>query len=100
MHNQTDLLRPVLISRRGVLAGVAGTVLAGGVLRGEAAADPSMTDDNILELRQYTLHKGGRDTLIRIFEASFLEPQNAAGAHIFGTFRDLDDPDRFVWLRG
>jgi hypothetical protein len=35
-----------------------------------------------------------------MFEKSFLEPQNALGAHVSGTFRDLDDPDRFVWIRG
>jgi hypothetical protein len=29
-----------------------------------------------------------------------IEPQNALDAHVLGTFRDLDDPDRFVWLRG
>ena len=29
-----------------------------------------------------------------------MEPQNAVGAHVVGTFRDFDDPDRFVWIRG
>lgn len=59
-----------------------------------------MSDVSILELRQYTLHKGQRDTLISLFEERYIEPQNALGAQILGTFRDLDDPDRFVWLRG
>ena len=59
-----------------------------------------MTEDGVLELRQYTLYGGKRDTLISIFEKNFIEPQNALGAHVLGTFRDLDDPDRFVWLRG
>src|SRR6201996_9475621 len=53
-----------------------------------------------LELRQYTLHPGKRDTLIALFEREFVEPQEAVGTRIVGTFRDLDDPDRFVWLRG
>jgi len=35
-----------------------------------------------------------------LFERCFIEPQNALGAHVIGTFRDLDDPDRFVWIRG
>ena len=56
--------------------------------------------DSVFELRQYTLHKGQRDTLISMFEKNFIEPQNAVGARIYGIFRDLDDPDRFVWIRG
>jgi quinol monooxygenase YgiN len=54
----------------------------------------------VLDLRQYTLHPGQRDRLIEIFDESFVEGQEAQGMHIAGQFRDLDDPDRFVWLRG
>jgi hypothetical protein len=54
----------------------------------------------IVELRQYTLHPGKRDVLIELFEREFVAPQEAAGMQILGTFRDLDDPDRFVWFRG
>lgn len=54
----------------------------------------------MLDLRQYTLHPGQRDTLIEIFDEAFVEGQEAEGMHICGQFRDLDDPDRFVWLRG
>ena len=57
-------------------------------------------EDTVIELRQYTLRGGQRDTLITLFEQRFVEPQNAVGAHVIGTFRDLDDPDRFVWIRG
>jgi quinol monooxygenase YgiN len=56
--------------------------------------------ETVLELRQYTLHPGRRDELIALFEREFVETQEAAGMRVFGTFRDLDDPDRFVWLRG
>ena len=55
---------------------------------------------SVLELRQYTLHPGRRDELIALFEREFVEPQEAAGIRLIATFRDLDDPDRFVWLRG
>lgn len=55
---------------------------------------------NIVELRQYTLKSGQRDVLIELFEREFIESQEALGMEIFGTFRDADDPDRFVWLRG
>jgi hypothetical protein len=54
----------------------------------------------IVELRQYTLKPGARDTLIELFEREFVETQEAAGMDVIGTFRDADSPDRFVWLRG
>ena len=54
----------------------------------------------IVELRQYTLKPGQRDQLIALFEREFVESQEAAGIELIGTFRDLDDSDRFVWLRG
>jgi len=54
----------------------------------------------VLELRQYSLHPGARDTLIRLFDREFVETQEAVGMRIVGQFRDLDEPDRFVWVRG
>src|SRR5438270_13405216 len=54
----------------------------------------------IVELRQYTLHRGKRDVLIDLFDREFVESQEALGMRIIGQFRDLDNPDRFVWLRG
>ncbi|MBT2394936.1 NIPSNAP family protein [Streptomyces sp. ISL-100] len=54
----------------------------------------------VVELRQYTLHPGQRDVLIDLFDREFVEPQEAVGMTVLGQFRDLDDPDRFVWLRG
>jgi hypothetical protein len=54
----------------------------------------------VVELRQYTLHPGSRDHLIGLFERELIEPQEAAGMAVVGQFRDVDDPDRFVWLRG
>lgn len=53
-----------------------------------------------VELRQYTLHPGTRDVLIDLFEREFIESQEALGMSVIGQFRDLDDPNRFVWLRG
>ncbi|XVV09516.1 NIPSNAP family protein [Actinoplanes sp. CA-131856] len=53
----------------------------------------------IVELRQYTLHPGRRDDLITLFDREFVDTQEAAGMRVIGQFRDLDDPDRFVWLR-
>jgi NIPSNAP protein len=54
----------------------------------------------VLELRQYTLHPGRRDELIELFDREFVETQEAVGAEVLGQFRDRDDGDRFVWLRG
>jgi hypothetical protein len=54
----------------------------------------------VVELRQYTLRPGRREALIDLFEKELLEPQEALGMQVLGQFRDLDRPDRFVWLRG
>jgi hypothetical protein len=54
----------------------------------------------IVELRQYTLHPGKRDVLIDLFDREFIESQETLGMTVIGQFRDVDDPDRFVWLRG
>jgi quinol monooxygenase YgiN len=54
----------------------------------------------VVELRQYTLHPGQRDVLINLFDREFVETQEEVGIAVLGQFRDLDDPDRFVWLRG
>ena len=54
----------------------------------------------IVELRMYTLHPGRRDELIELFDREFVETQEAVGIQVIGQFYDLDDPDRFVWLRG
>jgi hypothetical protein len=56
--------------------------------------------NNIIELRQYAMKPGRRDALIELFEREFIETQEADGMDVIGTFRDADDPDRFVWLRG
>ncbi|MET3522835.1 NIPSNAP family protein [Mesorhizobium abyssinicae] len=54
----------------------------------------------IVELRQYTLNPGRRETLIDLFDREFIESQEAAGMTVIGQFRDLDRPDMFVWMRG
>jgi hypothetical protein len=54
----------------------------------------------VVELRQYTLHRGAREVLIDLFDSTFVESQEAVGMKVIGQFRDLDDPDKFAWLRG
>jgi len=86
-----------MVNRREFL----GTTIAAAVAAGVTAQEPaSAQPDAVIELRQYTLRGGKRDTLIAMFEETFQRPLNDAGMHVIGSFRDLDDADRFVWLRG
>ena len=38
--------------------------------------------------------------LIELFDRELVETQEAVGMKVIGQFRDLDDSDQFVWLRG
>jgi hypothetical protein len=58
-----------------------------------------MFKPTVFELRNYTLRRGGRARFERLFEREFVESQEALGSLVAGTFRVLDDPDRFVWIR-
>lgn len=53
----------------------------------------------LIELRQYKIVSGQRDRFIALFEREFIETQEALGMQLVGQFRDLDDPNRFVWIR-
>lgn len=68
-----------------------------------SAAPAAHTPDHeclVIELRQYTLRPGTRDDFLELFDREFIESQEALGSRVIGQFRDLDDPDRVVWLRG
>jgi NIPSNAP len=54
----------------------------------------------VVELRRYSLHPAQREVLVELFEERFIESQEELGMSLLGQFRDLDDPDSFVWLRG
>jgi quinol monooxygenase YgiN len=47
-----------------------------------------------------TLKSGTRDALIKLFQRELTETQEATGIVVIGQFRDLNNPDRFVWLCG
>lgn len=83
-------------TRRQAIVGGLATAGALSPLQHASAADAPQ----VVELRQYTCFGGRRDDLIRLFEREFIESQAAVGAQVLGTFRDRDDPDRFVWMRG
>lgn len=89
------------LSRRELLQAAASLSLTGSARAAQSPAGAKrMGEAGVVELRQYTLRGGQREVLISLFEQEFIEPQNALGAHVLGIFRDLDDPDRFVWMRG
>lgn len=46
------------------------------------------------------MHPGTGETLTEVFDDDLIEAQEALGMQVLGQFRDLDDPDTFVWLRG
>ncbi|MEV4333336.1 NIPSNAP family protein [Streptomyces sp. NPDC049597] len=54
----------------------------------------------VIELRRYRLRPRRRDELIELFDRELVESQEETGMIVLGQFRDLDDPDHFVWLRG
>src|SRR5689334_5306360 len=53
----------------------------------------------IIDLRQYTLYPGTRDEFINLFDGQFVETQEACDMRLVGQFRDLGDPNKFVWMR-
>jgi hypothetical protein len=55
---------------------------------------------SVVDLRQYTIRPGRLDDLVDVFDRYLVDGQEAVGMHIVGQFRDLDDPERFVWIRG
>jgi quinol monooxygenase YgiN len=82
-----------MIDRRLFLAGATGVA----VMPAFAAAPSALT---IFELRQYTVKGGTRAAFTQLFEEQFVTSQDEVGSHVRAVFRDLDDPDRFVWIRG
>ena len=85
------------MSRRAVLGG--SLVVAPGAGLREPNAPMTNAADPVLELRQYKIADGQRDAFIALFEREFIDPQEALGIRLVGQFQDLDDPDRYTWIR-
>lgn len=66
----------------------------------DSSASTNFSCCAVLELRQYTLKPGQRDVMIDLFDAQFVESQEALGMSVIGQFRDRHRSDRFVWVRG
>ena len=54
----------------------------------------------VIELRNYLLKTGATSDFIRYFETHFLFSQREEGMHVLGQFEVVDEPNRFVWIRG
>lgn len=74
------------------------TVMSSGI--GAHARAEAIACCPIVEIRQYTLAPGSFNDFRDLFERNFVESQEADGMTIVGTFRVLDDPNRFFWVRG
>jgi hypothetical protein len=53
----------------------------------------------IIEVRTYRIKPGLREEFIEFFETRAVPAQRAHGMKILGPLIDLEDPDKFVWLR-
>jgi len=49
---------------------------------------------------QFPVYCAPPDCFARFASGVFVETQEATGMRVIGQFRDLGDPNRFVWLRG
>ena len=54
----------------------------------------------IVEVRSYRIMAGRREEFIRLFETRAVPAQRALGMRIIGPFLDLENPHKFVFLRG
>ncbi len=69
---------------------------------GNNAKDSSAKNQSIkvIELRNYLLKPGKRDSFITFFEANFIESQNSLGGYVIGQYRVKGADDNFLWIRG
>ena len=71
-----------------------------GLLSSMISEEHAGTSFTVVELRRYAMQPGKRDTLIALFERAFVDAQERCGMVPIGHYRDLDDPDAYVWFRG
>jgi len=55
---------------------------------------------DVIELRNYVMKHGRRDTFIHFFEKNFIRSQDTLGGHILGRYRVSGRNDNFCWIRG
>lgn len=82
-----------MMSRRTLIAATAVSLTSRScAAQADAAAE-------VHELRHYVTRPGRREDLVAMFEAHFLDAYERAGARIVATWRNLDDPRRWCWIR-
>lgn len=54
----------------------------------------------VIELRNYLLKPGMRESFTDYFEDRFVESQDTLGGYVFGQFRIQGEDDKFFWIRG
>ncbi|MEO6670188.1 MAG: hypothetical protein ABIN36_11970 [Ferruginibacter sp.] len=54
----------------------------------------------VIEMRNYLMRPGQRDTFINYFEDNFVQSQNSLGGYILGQYRIKGEDDHFFWMRG
>jgi NIPSNAP len=98
-RQQSDGRRMSMLRALKFLMATVPVAAQGFAMENPEAQSPQICCPNV-EVRQYTLHPGKRDLLIELFDREFIESQEALGIKVIGQFRDLGNPNRFVWLRG
>jgi hypothetical protein len=53
----------------------------------------------IVEVRSYRIKPGRRDEFIKFFETRAVPALRAHGMKVTGPFLDIENPNKFVWLR-
>ena len=53
----------------------------------------------IVEVRSYRIKPGHRDEFIRLFESRAIEAQREYGIKVVGPMLDVENPNKFVFLR-
>jgi hypothetical protein len=53
----------------------------------------------IVEVRSYRIKPGRREEFIEFFESRSILALRAGGMKVFGPLLDLENPNKFVWLR-
>ena len=53
----------------------------------------------IVEVRSYRIKPGRREEFIRFFETRSITALRAHGMRILGPLLDLENPNKFVWMR-
>jgi quinol monooxygenase YgiN len=53
----------------------------------------------IVEVRSYRIKPGKRDEFIKLFETRAVPAQRTYGINVIGPFLDVENPNKFVFLR-